>query len=66
MTENRVKPAGDWNRYEITVRGDRIALAVNGAVVSEHAGAGLRRGYIGLEAEGYEITFRKLLLTPLN
>ena len=66
MTENRVKPAGEWNRYEITVQGDRIALAVNGAMVSERIGAGLRRGYVGLEAEGYEIAFRKLLLKPLD
>lgn len=62
MKENRVKPAGEWNHYEITARGDRLALAVNGMVVSELSGVGLRRGYLGLEAEGYEITFRDLKL----
>ena len=66
MTGNRVKPAGEWNHYQITAQGDRISLAVNGATVSERSGAGLRRGFIGLEAEGYEITFRKLLLKLLN
>ncbi len=66
MTENRVKPAGEWNRYEITVRGDRITLDVNGKVVSELTAYGLRRGYIGFEAEGYEITFRNLKLRELD
>jgi hypothetical protein len=62
MKENRVKPAGEWNHYQITARGDRISLAVNGEVVSEFTGCGLRRGYLGLEAEGYEVTFKNLKL----
>jgi hypothetical protein len=63
---NRVKPAGEWNHYEIRVQGDRITLSINGEVVNELSGVGLRRGYIALEAEGFEITFRNLKLTPLN
>jgi lactoylglutathione lyase len=66
MKENRVKPAGDWNRYEIRVQGDKITLTVNGMVVNELSGVGLRRGYIGLEAEGYDITFRNLAMKPLD
>src|SRR5690349_16729769 len=48
MKENRVKPAGEWNHYEIRGEGERITLSVNGAVVSEVENACLRRGYIGL------------------
>jgi hypothetical protein len=66
MKENRVKPAGEWNHYDVRAQGDRITLAVNGAVVNELTGVGLRRGYIGLEAEGYEITFRNLRLKSLE
>ena len=44
----------------------RITLSVNGVVVNEMSGIGLRRGYIGLEAEGYEITFRNLKLKTLD
>jgi len=66
MKENRVKPAGEWNHYEIQALGDRITLAVNGMVVNEVSGCGLRRGYIGLEAEGYEITFRNIRLKVLE
>jgi hypothetical protein len=65
MKENRIKPAGEWNQYEIRVDGDRISLSVNGAVVSELTGVGLRRGFLGLEAEGYEIAFRNIRLKAL-
>jgi len=34
MKENRIKPAGEWNHYEIRVQGDKITLSVNGAAVS--------------------------------
>jgi hypothetical protein len=66
MKENRVKPAGEWNLYEVRAQGDKITLSVNGVVVNEISGIGLRRGYIGLEAEGYEITFRNLKLKSLD
>jgi hypothetical protein len=66
MKENRVKPAGEWNRYLVRVQGSRVVLSVNGEVVSEIENVGLRRGYIGLEAEHYEVTFRNLKLQPLD
>ena len=65
MKENRVKPAGGWNHFLIRAEGDRITLSVNGEVVNELTGVGMRRGYIGLEAEGYEIAFRNLKLQTL-
>jgi hypothetical protein len=66
MTENRVKPAGEWNHYDVTARGDKLTLTVNGAVVSEMAGCGLRRGSVAFEAEGYEITFKNIKLQVLE
>jgi len=66
MKENRIKPAGQWNHYGIRVQGDKVTLAVNGAVVNEWPGIALRKGYLGLEAEGHEITFRNLKLTVLK
>ena len=65
MKENRVKPAGEWNHYEIRAQGPRITMAVNGEVVSELRNCALLRGYIGLEAEHYEITFRNLKLAVI-
>ena len=66
MKVNRVKPAGEWNTYEIRAEGDKLTLAINGEVVSEWAGCALRKGYIGLEAEYHEIEFRSIKLKPLE
>jgi hypothetical protein len=65
MKENRVKPAGEWNHYELRAQGSHLSLAVNGVVVNELPNCGLLKGYIGLEAEGFEITFRNLKLQVL-
>jgi len=66
MKENRVKPAGEWNHFIIICKGDTISLSVNGEVVSTLARVGLRRGYIGFEAEGFEVTFKDIKLKSLE
>lgn len=66
MKENRIKPAGEWNTYDIKAVGDTVTLGVNGMVVNELKNVGYRKGYIGLEAEGFEITFRNIKLKKLN
>jgi hypothetical protein len=65
MTENRVKPAGEWNAYEIRVVGKQATLWVNGAVTSEFTDLEVPRGYFGVEAEGYRIEFRNIQLKTL-
>lgn len=64
MKENRVKPAGQWNVYDIRCVGDTCTLAVNGEVVNT-VKVGLDKGYVGLEAEGYQITFKDMKLREL-
>jgi hypothetical protein len=64
MTEDRVKPAGEWNTYDIRCVGSTCTLAVNGKVVNT-AKVGQDKGYIGLESEGYQITFKDLRLHEL-
>jgi hypothetical protein len=66
MAENRVKPAGEWNTYEVRAAGKSLTLWVNGAVVSEFATCEVPRGYVGLEAEGYLMEFRNLKLKVLD
>jgi hypothetical protein len=65
MSENRVKPAGEWNTYEIRATGRRISLWVNGAVTSEFADCEVPAGFVGLEAEGFRIEFRSLRVKRL-
>ena len=65
MTEDRVKPAGEWNTYDIRCVGDTCTLAVNGEVVNT-AKVGQGTGYVGLESEGYQITFKDFRLHELK
>lgn len=64
MTENRVKPAGKWNVYDIRCMGDSCTLAVNGEIVNTIK-TGIDKGDVGLEAEGYQITFKDMKLQEL-
>jgi hypothetical protein len=66
VTENRVKPAGEWNTLEITARGKRLSLWVNGALTCEFEQCGLDKGHVGLEGEGYRIEFRNLKVKELR
>jgi hypothetical protein len=63
---SRVKPAGEWNTYELTARGTSISLWVNGAVTCELKNLEVTRGHVGLEGEGYRIEFRNLKLKLLD
>ena len=65
QADKRVRPAGEWNVFEVTCRGKDMALWVNGEVVNDWHECEVARGYVGLEAEGYRIEFRNLKLKPL-
>ena len=65
MSENRVKPAGEWNIYELRAVGRQISLWVNGAVTSEFKECDVPRGYVGLEAEGYRVEYRNVQMKPV-
>jgi hypothetical protein len=62
----RVKPAGEWNEFEITARGNTLTLWVNGAVTSEFKDCKNPKGLVGLEGEGYRIEFRNLKVKKLR
>ena len=58
-------PVGQWNRYDITVRGDRVELRVNGELLNTATEVWETAGHIGLQSEGTEIHFRTVDLYPL-
>jgi hypothetical protein len=66
IKETRVKPAGEWNTFEITARGKTLTLWVNGAVTCQFENCGLEKGQLGLEGEGYRIEFRNLKVKELR
>ncbi|MGV3722864.1 MAG: 3-keto-disaccharide hydrolase [Actinomycetota bacterium] len=65
LKSQRVKPAGEWNTYEITCKGSSISVWVNDAVQQEWSDCGALRGYLGVEGEGWKIEFRNLKLKEL-
>ncbi len=65
-SEQRVRPAGEWNVYEITGQADTLTLWVNGGVTSVWKGLRVPRGHVGLEAERHHIEFRNLKLKRLG
>jgi Domain of Unknown Function (DUF1080) len=64
--DSRVKPAGEWNVFEITCRGKEMTLWVNGAVANQWFECEVPKGYVGLEAEGYRIEFRNVKVKSLD
>ncbi|HEY1766357.1 MAG TPA: DUF1080 domain-containing protein [Terracidiphilus sp.] len=64
MKENRLRPAGEWNTYDIRCVGYTCTLAVNGEVVNR-VQTGVNKGYIGLESEGYRIEFKDFKVKEL-
>lgn len=65
LKDQRVKPAGEWNTYEITCKGRTLSLWVNGAVIQHWMDCQVPRGFLGLEGEGWRIEFRNLKLKQL-
>lgn len=60
------KPLGQWNDYVIEARGDVVTLTINGQQVNRATGCEAVAGPICLTAEGNEIHFRNIELTPLK
>jgi hypothetical protein len=66
VKDMRVKPAGEWNTFEVTARGKVLTLWVNGAITCQFPDCGLAKGRVGLEGEGYRIEFRNLKIKLLD
>jgi hypothetical protein len=62
------KPIGEWNRFIITLRGDRLTVNLNGQTVIENAQLpGVpTRGRIGLRHQGAAIEFANIFVRELE
>ncbi len=63
--ENRCKPKGQWNVYDVVCVDGTIKLSVNGKFVNGISKSTKKEGYICLESEGAEIHFRNLKVVEL-
>jgi hypothetical protein len=66
LTDKSEKPPGEWNRMRIECIGDNIKVWVNGDLVNHGIQCTATKGQIALQAEGSEVEFRKLDLTPIS
>ncbi len=65
LTDNSEKPVGQWNQMRIECRERTIKVWVNGDLVNDGFDCTTDHGKIALQAEGAEVEFRRVDLTPL-
>jgi hypothetical protein len=66
LTDDSEKPVGDWNRMVIECLGNALKVWVNGDLVNYGYNCTADKGQIAIQAEGSEVEFRKILLTPIS
>jgi len=66
LTDGSEKPVGEWNNMVIECTGNSIKVWVNGTLVNHGTDCTASEGNIALQAEGSEVEFRKVLLTPMK
>lgn len=66
LTDDSEEPVGQWNRMVIECVKDAVKVWVNGDLVNLGTRCTATKGQIALQAEGSEVEFRKLLLTPIE
>jgi hypothetical protein len=66
LTDDSEKPVGEWNTMVVECQGDEIKVWVNGDLVNHGTNCTATKGQIAIQAEGSEVEFRKVELTPLG
>jgi len=66
LTDDSEKPVGEWNHMKIECLKNEIKVWVNGDLVNYGYNATADNGQIALQAEGSEVEFRKVELTPIT
>lgn len=66
LTDGSENPVGEWNTMVIETLGNTIKVWVNGDLVNYGYDATASEGQIAVQAEGSEVEFRKLRLTPIT
>ncbi len=64
-----VRPAGEWNEFDITVTGEQVSLAINGKPAYSVGGLTVPAGYVGLQVEvpkGGQFHIRNVRITELD
>jgi hypothetical protein len=65
LTDDSENPVGEWNTMVIECPGREVKVWVNGDLVNHGYECTADRGQIAVQAEGSEVEFRKIVLSPL-
>ena len=66
LTDNSEMPLGAWNTMVVETVKDSVRVWVNGELVNDGFNATVQSGKIALQAEGSEVEFRTVELTPIE
>jgi hypothetical protein len=66
LTDDSENPLGEWNTMTIECLDDEVKVWVNGDLVNHGFDATATEGQIAIQAEGAEVEFRKIQLTPIS
>jgi len=66
LTDGSENPVGEWNNMVIECVGDEVKVWVNGDLVNYGYNCTATKGQLAVQAEGSEVEFRKLELTPID
>jgi hypothetical protein len=66
LTDSSEKKVGEWNSMTIECVGNAIRVWVNGDLVNDGFNCTASKGNIAIQAEGSEVEFRKIDLTPIK
>ena len=66
LTDDSENPVGEWNKMVIECKASEISVWVNGDLVNYGYNCTADKGQIAIQAEGSEVEFRKIELTPLE
>lgn len=66
LTDGSENPVGEWNNMVIECVGDEVKVWVNDDLVNFGYNCTATKGQIAVQAEGSEVEFRKLELTPIE
>jgi len=66
LTDGSENPVGKWNSMTLECLGNELKVWVNGDFVNHGYNATASKGQIALQAEGSEVEFRKVVLTPIT
>ena len=66
LTEESENPVGEWNSMTVECMDNEVKVWVNGDLVNYGYDCTASEGQIAIQAEGSEVEFRKLDITPIT